>query len=158
MPELLFETTVTAPIERVWGMYQEVETVLRAITPPEQELVVERVEPKPVGVGTRVRLRVKTPVGRVAWVARIVEHVPPHGTITGVEARFVDQQEQGPFKRWRHTHEFEAIDDGTTRVLDLIEYAAPYGPIGWIADRTVVTPALKRIFAYRQSKLRELLA
>jgi ligand-binding SRPBCC domain-containing protein len=38
---------------------------------------------------------------------------------------FVDTQTQGPFRSWRHHHQFRALDDNTTEVIDEIE--AEYG-------------------------------
>jgi ligand-binding SRPBCC domain-containing protein len=89
-------------------------------------------------------MTVRGPLGRVAWTAEYVEFVPPHATITGTEARFVDVQVAGPFKRWRHTHEFEALDSRTTRCVDHIDYAVPLGPLAWVGDFVLVRPSLRR--------------
>ena len=37
----------------------------------------------------------------------------------------MDTQKQGPFRSWRHRHQFRAIDENTTEVIDSIE--AEYG-------------------------------
>src|SRR4051794_8782424 len=53
--------------------------------------------------------------------------------ITDMEAPvfFVDEQVTGPFRRFRHIHEFREDSDGTVMV-DRIEFEAPFGPIGRI--------------------------
>ncbi|SDK37795.1 SRPBCC family protein [Nonomuraea jiangxiensis] len=57
-------------------------------------------------------------------------------------ASFVDEQVRGPFRRWHHTHTFEPtrIGDGieATLMKDLIDFAAPAGPLGTLADALVL--------------------
>ena len=150
------EFVLPLPIARVWEMFQDMTTLLPAITPPQQQMRIERAEPLPPVVGTELILLTKSPIGRVRWVARITELVPPHGTITGMEARFVDEQIEGPFKSWRHAHEFEAIDDRSTRCIDHIDYTLPYGLLGRLANPLIVKPALRKMFAYREKTLKGL--
>jgi ligand-binding SRPBCC domain-containing protein len=154
MPTLEFETTVAAPLAAVWAFFEDVGRSLPALTSPAEGVTVESAD-LPTRVGSRIVLEVNGPFGRVRWVAKIVEHVPPHVVVFGEEARFVDEQEQGPFKYWRHAHEFEAMDAKTTRVLDRITYRVPLGPIGWIADRIYVRPKLAALFRHRHDQLRK---
>ncbi|OOB92124.1 SRPBCC family protein [Rathayibacter sp. VKM Ac-2630] len=70
--------------------------------------------------------------------------------ITAFEAphRFVDEQVRGPFAHFRHEHRFEA--DGTGSVMiDRLEYSAPLGPLGRIAEHLVVTRHLHRLLQER---------
>jgi ligand-binding SRPBCC domain-containing protein len=155
MAEFRHEITVAAPLERVWGRFQDVLAFLPALSPPGEELKILSAAPLPPRVGTRIEMTLRGPLGRVAWVAEYVELVPPHATITGAEARFVDVQVRGPFRSWVHSHEFEAVDDHTTRCVDCIVYTPPLGPLGWVGDVLVVRPAVRKMFAYRAAKLRE---
>lgn len=50
---------------------------------------------------------------------------------------FTDQQQRGPFKFFRHDHEFLAAD-GETIMIDRIHFQAPLGPLGWFAERLVL--------------------
>jgi ligand-binding SRPBCC domain-containing protein len=52
--------------------------------------------------------------------------------------RFVDRQLRGPFAAFRHEHRFEPDASGT-RMLDVVEFRAPLGPLG-----RVVEPVLRR--------------
>ena len=153
MPTVEYETTVAAPLAAVWAFFQEVRTSLPALTAPSEGVTVESVDGA-MQAGCRIVLGVNSLMGRVRWVARIVEHVPPHAVVFGEEARFVDEQEEGPFKYWRHAHEFEAVDAKTTRVVDRVTYRAPFGPIGWIAERTYLRAKLAALFRYRHDQLR----
>jgi ligand-binding SRPBCC domain-containing protein len=81
---------------------------------------------------------------RSARLTEIAVWRPPH--------EFVDVQAKGPYKRWRHTHRFEETSDGT-RILDIVHYALPLGPVGRWAHHLVVAEDLKRIFDYRQGRI-----
>ena len=154
MPTVEYETTVAAPLAVVWAFFEDVPTSLPALTSPAEGISVESAD-LPTRVGARVVLEMNAPLGRTRWVARIVEHVPPHAVVFGEEARFVDEQQEGPFKYWRHAHEFEAVDSKTTRVIDRITYRVPFGPLGWIADRVYVRRKLAAAFRYRHDQLRK---
>ena len=152
MPTLEFETTVKAPLEKVWAFFQDVNGSLPAISPPREQVTIESAD-LPLRHGSRIMLNVRGPLGKVRWVARVVEHRPPHAVVFGEEARFVDEQESGPFKSWRHEHDFERIDDKTTRVTDRVTYRAPFGPIGWLAN-WMIRPKIRSMFRYRQEHLK----
>ena len=153
MPTLLFETTVPAPLDRVWAFYEDVTAALPAISPPESRVQIESAD-LPVREGSRIVITARGPLGwRIRWVAKIIEHRLPHPVAFGEEARFVDEQESGPFAAWRHEHEFERVDERTTRVVDRVTYRAPFGPLGWVADWLVVRPQLRRMFRHRHAAL-----
>ena len=160
MPTIEFESTIAAPLEKVWAFYQDPRGALPILSPPEVEARVESAD-EPTREGSRVVISMrKGGLGgkRMTWVAKIIEHRPPHAVpFAGEEARFVDEQESGPFAAWRHAHEFEAIDAKTTRVVDRITYRVPFGPIGWIADVVFLRRKLTALFRYRHDQLRRLL-
>ena len=156
MTILEFETIVAAPMEKVWAFFEDVERSLPALSPPGDQVTLESADVPP-RVGSKIIIRAKGPLGAVRWVAKIVEHVPPHAVVFGEEARFVDEQESGPFGYWRHEHELERLDGKTTRVLDRITYRVPFGPLGWIADLLVVRRKLKAMFAHRGKAMKALL-
>jgi ligand-binding SRPBCC domain-containing protein len=152
-----FETTINAPLAKVWEFYQDVRSSLPALSDPADEVRVEHADAPP-RQGGKLVITARDPLGRrVKWVAVYVEIVPPHAVVFGEEARFVDEQESGPFRSWRHAHEFEAIDSKTTRMIDRITYTVGLGPIGWVADKLLVRPKLNRMFGYRQQALPKLL-
>jgi ligand-binding SRPBCC domain-containing protein len=157
VPTLEFETIVAAPLAKVWAFYDDPVAGLPALSPPEADVRLESAD-VPVQVGSRIVIDAKGPMGRrIRWIAKIVEHRPPHAVVFGEEARFVDEQESGPFKSWRHEHDFERVDEKTTRVIDRVTYAVSFGPIGWIADLVFVRPKLNAMFRYRHEQTKRLL-
>jgi uncharacterized protein len=76
------------------------------------------------------------------WVARHRD---------AVEGRqFVDEQIEGPFTRWVHTHLFEPQGATSCRYIDRIEYRLPLGIAGEIGAGWV-SRELERTFRYRHA-------
>lgn len=74
--------------------------------------------------------------------------------ITEMEAPvfFVDEQVKGPFRRFRHVHEFSEDSDGTVMV-DRIEFEAPFGPMGRLVEKLVLTRYLHKLIEQRNRHL-----
>ena len=156
MPTLEFETIVAAPLEKVWAFFQDVVHGIPAIYSPKDQVQVEQAD-LPLRVGSMVVIRARGPVGKIRMVAKVIEHRPPHPVVFGEEARFVDVQESGPFKLWRHEHEMERIEQRLTRLVDRVTYVVPYGPIGWLADVLIVRRKVRAMFRYRSDTVRRIL-
>jgi ligand-binding SRPBCC domain-containing protein len=80
----------------------------------------------------------------VDWLTEITHVRPPF--------YFVDEQRAGPYALWHHQHHFREVGDGV-EVLDEINYALGYGPLGNLANRLFVRKRLKHIFDYREQTL-----
>ncbi len=132
--------TIARPIEDVFRFFAEPRNLGR-ITPPSMgfEFLSDDFEMRD---GLRLDYRLRPLLGiPVTWRTGITSFDPPH--------RFTDVQLRGPYRRWEHTHDFEAVDAGT-RVSDTIEYQLPLGPLGDVAHRLVVRGELERIFRHRE--------
>jgi len=102
-----------------------------------------RIEKPAAGLrdGDRVTFSVGVGPIRMRWEARHFDYVP--GT------QFCDEQIRGPFKVWRHTHRFEAIDAGRTLYEDRVQYAVYGGRIVQRLADPLVRHLLSRLFARR---------
>jgi ligand-binding SRPBCC domain-containing protein len=121
---------------------------LLAAYPPELHLRLEEA-PERLGPGARLRVR-----GR-RWGV-------PHRAVSEVTAfepgvLFVEEQREGPFRRWVHTHCFEALPGGGVCVRDHIDFEPPGGILGLTVTAAYVLRDLEAVFAYRQRKLAEML-
>ncbi len=67
---------------------------------------------------------------------------------------FQDRMVDGPFRFFEHDHWFDPTDDGGTVMVDVVQFSAPFGPIGWIAERVVLGPHLRRFLARRGAALK----
>ena len=74
---------------------------------------------------------------------------------------FEDVQDHGPFRSWRHRHEF-ALETRNgisgTRLRDRIEYEIGFEPLGWILNMLFIAPQMRRTFAYRGRAVERVLA
>jgi ligand-binding SRPBCC domain-containing protein len=69
--------------------------------------------------------------------------------------RFVDVQRRGPYREWRHWHEFRDARGGTM-MADRVEYRMPLGPLGSLAHALFVRRTLKKIFDYRREAIEKI--
>lgn len=61
---------------------------------------------------------------------------------------FTDEQARGPFKAFRHVHEFEPTAAGSI-MIDRVEFAAPLGLVGRAVERLFLSRYLERLIARR---------
>jgi uncharacterized protein (TIGR01777 family) len=99
--------------------------------------------PPALSPGGWVELRSVGPL-RSRWVAEIAS-VSDDGEEGGA---FVDRAIEGPFARWEHRHAMRPLGPRRAELLDHVEYALPFGPLG-AALAGSVRRRLARAFAYR---------
>lgn len=76
--------------------------------------------------------------------------------IESFDARqFTDVQVRGPYRYWRHVHEFEPAPGGT-RMRDRVDYEVPLGPLGEIAGALFVTRQVEHIFDFRRTTIQNI--
>ena len=68
---------------------------------------------------------------------------------------FTDEQIRGPFKSFRHVHEFESAPGGSI-MTDRVEFTAQFGLLGRLAERLVLRRYLHRLIRERGRFLSEL--
>jgi len=144
MPIFVFSSVIPAPVEKVFAFHESPDALER-LTPPWQPAEV-LLKDAGLQVGARVELLVPFGPFKARWYARHTHYEK--------NRLFVDVQDSGPFNRWVHRHEFEAIDNATTRLTDRIDFSLPGGPLvdffgGWFARIQ-----LRRMFAYRHKVTR----
>jgi ligand-binding SRPBCC domain-containing protein len=119
---------------------------LALLTPPGLRFRIHGPAPGTLAEGSRIEYRIRWTLLTLRWVTRITRWSPP--------VRFEDEQENGPYASWTHTHTFEE-DDGGGGVLmsDHVAYALPFGLLGRIAHRLLVRRQLEAIFDYREEAI-----
>jgi ligand-binding SRPBCC domain-containing protein len=114
VPEFVRSVLINAPVDRVFRFHEQ-DNALALLSPGFPPVrIVSRTDG--IAVGARVELR----VGPFPWVAL---HTAYHR-----DRYFQDEQIEGPFARWVHTHEFQAVGAGT-RLTDRIVYELPGGAL-----------------------------
>ena len=71
---------------------------------------------------------------------------PPH---------FEDVMVRGAFRSFIHDHYFEAAGNDRTLMRDELRFAAPLGPLGWVAEKAFLWSYLRRFLIERNQVIRE---
>jgi ligand-binding SRPBCC domain-containing protein len=140
------DVLIPAPQLEVFRFFEDTRNLER-ITPRWVgfEDVTHEGPPLYLGMKTAHRLRWSGIVLR--WNSRIVEYEPP--------LRFVDEQTSGPYRHWRHEHYFESVEGGTL-MRDRVQYELPLGILGNVVQRLIIARQLRRIFDYRERRIKRL--
>ena len=69
---------------------------------------------------------------------------------------FRDAMTRGAFRSFVHDHFFAPVDGGT-RIRDVLEFSSPFGIIGRIVDRLILTGYLRRLLLRRNEVVRRAL-
>jgi len=78
---------------------------------------------------------------KVDWVTEIT-HVKDNEF-------FVDEQRIGPYKLWHHQHHLIQMKEGVL-MRDIVTYQPPFGILGALANRLLISKKLNEIFNYRK--------
>ena len=144
MTRIRLETDIDAPIERVYDLARDLDLHARSMAHTNER-----------AVGGRTSGRIE--LGEtVTWRARhfgITWSLTSRITIADPPTRFVDQQERGPFRSFRHEHRFEPRPGGT-RLVDEWIHVAPFGPLGRLVDRLVLARYMRRLLETRNRALK----
>jgi len=100
-----------------------------------------------LGLGDEVTWRARHLGVNQVLASRITAFDRPH--------RFQDSMVRGAFERLVHDHLFVAKSGGT-QMVDVLDYAAPWGPLGRLAERLFLTAYLARFLRQRAQVLKRL--
>jgi ligand-binding SRPBCC domain-containing protein len=146
MPVFEASQVLPRPLQEVFDFFLSPANLVR-ISPPELHMALVEGPPL-VELGSRIVLKGR----RWGIPQRVVSEI----TAFDPPASFTDTQVKGPFRKWVHTHRFEAVPEGT-RVHDRVEYEPPGGLLGLVVRTALIEQDLQWVFEYRTKKLTELL-
>jgi ligand-binding SRPBCC domain-containing protein len=145
---LFREQLVPRPLDEVFDFFAQAANLER-ITPPWLGFGLLTPEPVEMALGTIIKYRLRVHGIPLQWTSRIERWESGRA--------FEDVQVKGPYRVWRHRHEFRPAGGGTL-VQDHVRYALPLGPLGELAHAMFVERDLARIFAFRHAEVARLLA
>lgn len=93
---------------------------------------------------------------QVTWRARhlgVWQHLTSRITIFDRPRHFRDSMVRGAFARVDHDHYFNPVGDGTLMV-DVFDYRAPFGLLGWLAERLFLSAYMRRFLLTRMHELK----
>ena len=101
--------------------------------------VVSLQSPEQIVAGAQIRLEVRSMGLPQTWEVTVQEVEDFSGTPG--RAHILDVARRGPFPFWRHLHEFWAAPDGTTGLVDRVEFLPPGGFAG-----VLLLPLIRKVF------------
>lgn len=140
------ETWLPAPLEEVFDFFRKAEN-LQQLTPPWLDFQILTPLPVEMKPGALIDYRLKLYGVPLRWKTEISLWEPPF--------RFVDSQRQGPYRKWVHTHTFQAVNGGT-QMHDRVEYRLAGGVLAPLAHRLFVKRNVEAIFHYREARISEI--
>jgi ligand-binding SRPBCC domain-containing protein len=147
MPRIETETTISAPIEKVFDLARSIDAHKQSQSAHQEMAVAGRtsgliengevVTWEAVHFGVRQRL-----------TSKITAMTKP--------TYFRDSMVSGAFKRIDHDHLFEPQADGGNKMKDVFDYVAPLGPIGRLADWLFLKSYMRRLLETRNDIIKHL--
>lgn len=146
--QLKREQQLYCDIQSAWDFFSSPHNLSR-ITPKEMGFVVLSDLPEgDIYKGMIIDYTVSPVLGiPLKWQTEITE--------VNYQKSFTDFQKKGPYKLWRHHHEFIPNQNGVLMV-DTVDYELPFGVIGRIVHSLMVKKKLEHIFNYRNQVLEAL--
>ncbi len=141
--ELKRHQMIPLPLDQVFAFFERPENLAK-LTPPSLGFQILTPSPIEMKSGILIDYTIRVLGLPVRWTSLITSYDPPH--------RFVDVQLKGPYSFWHHTHQFEAVEEGTM-MTDTVRYALPLGWLGRIAHLFFVNRQIAWIFDYRSEVL-----
>ena len=146
MPVIRLKTLVHAPAQRVFDLARSIDAHV-ASTSKTNERAVGGVTSGLIGLGQQV-----------IWEARhfgVKQRLSVHIIAFDPPFAFEDEMISGAFKRMKHRHEFHEIDE-STQMVDIFDFAAPLGLLGWMAETLFLTRYMRRFLLARAAELKHL--
>lgn len=138
-----------APRAEVFAFFSDPSNLER-LTPPWLNFRIVTPSPLPRGEGALFEYRLKVRGLPIFW-RTLIEHWE--------EGRcFVDRQLIGPYALWHHTHLFEDLPDGGTRITDRVRYRVGFGLLGRLVTWLIVRRDIQTIFEYRKAIIADVFA
>jgi ligand-binding SRPBCC domain-containing protein len=144
MPVIVLRTRIAAPPARCFDLARDVVAHQRS-TAASRERAVGAVTSGLLGLDDEVTWEAMHFGLRLRLTSRITEFAPP--------TRFTDEMVRGPFRRFRHEHQFLAVEGGT-EMVDTIDYTSLLGPLGRLADGLVLRRYMTRLQRERNAYLK----
>jgi len=144
MPTISLELFIAAPPERCFDLARDIDLHTRSVATT-SERAVGGVMSGLIGPGDIV-----------VWEAvhfGVRQRLTSHITHFDRPRSFTDEMVRGAFAALRHVHEFAPVEGGTV-MRDVLEYTAPLGPLGRLADWLFLERYMRRFLLERNGYLK----
>lgn len=142
------EQQLSCDIKKAWDFFSSAKN-LEKITPKDMNFeVLTKFQQDEIYEGMMIDYHVSPILGiRMDWQT-LITHVD-------YQKSFVDFQNKGPYKLWKHHHEFIENENGVL-MKDSVDYELPMGFFGELAHKIFIKKKLEFIFDYRREVLEKM--
>ena len=144
MPLIDLVTTVRASPEECFDAARSIDLHLESMGKTGERAVAGRTSGL-IGAGESVTWEATHFGVRQRMTSRITQFDRP--------SHFQDTMTRGPFASFVHDH-FFVSGPGGTLVRDVVNFRSPFGPLGRLVDRLIMSRYLERLLADRQRAIR----
>lgn len=132
-------------LETAWKFFSDPAN-LSKITPEWLNFEVKSMLPEKMYAGMIITYFVR-PLLNIpqTWVTEITHVNEPN--------YFVDEQRFGPYKMWHQEHIFTETSDGKVMMEDIVSYVVPFGFLGRLMNKLIISKKINDIFNYRRQVL-----
>jgi ligand-binding SRPBCC domain-containing protein len=145
MEVIVLETRIVAPPERCFLLSLSIDLHM-ASTASTGEKAIAGVTHGVIGRGETVTWRGRHFGIMLTHQSLITTYEPPH--------HFQDVMVRGMFRSFEHDHYFTALEEGFTLMRDELRFAAPFGPIGRLAEIAVLRQYFERFLLARNQHIK----
>jgi ligand-binding SRPBCC domain-containing protein len=144
LAKIELETHINAPIEICFDLSRSIDLHVKSTAKTNEQAIA----------------------GRTSGLIELNEYVTWQATHFGVRQKltskitamqypthFCDEQQSGIFKFIKHDHYFEQ-NPGYVLMKDTFHFQSPLGPLGWLADKLVLTAYLKDFLLERNEMIK----
>ena len=145
MQLIQLETYIAAPPDRCFLLSLNLDLHM-ASTAPTRERAIAGVTHGLIGPGETV-----------TWRGRHFGFLLTHRSLISQYERprhFQDVMLRGMFKSFAHDHYFDPLPNGTTLMRDELRFAAPLGPLGWLAETLILRRYLSSFLMERNQLIK----
>ena len=146
MPTIRLETVINAPIELCFDLSRSIE-LHKISTAKTKETAIAGITEGLIGQDEFVTWQATHFGIRQKLTSKITAYDRPF--------HFRDEQLKGVFKLLKHDHYFEQKDN-TTLMTDAFYYESPYGILGRIFNKIILTKYLRKFLVERNELIKEI--
>lgn len=146
MPRIILKTIINAPVDRCFDLSRSVD-LHKISTEHTNEEAIDGVTSGLISLNESVTWRAKHFGIYQTLTTKITEFDNPKF--------FIDEMVKGAFKGFRHEHQFESIENGTTLMTDIFDYQSPFGILGKLVDILVLERYMTKLLIKRNDTIKK---
>jgi ligand-binding SRPBCC domain-containing protein len=145
MVRIEFETRITAPLDRCFDLARSIDLHVLSTGGTGERAIAGKTSGL-IEMGETVTWRGRHFGVLLTHTSKIIAYDRPR--------YFKDCMIEGAFKRFEHEHKFSSEPDGSTLMIDLMEFEAPLRVLGVATERLVLRSYLQRFLKARNSYIK----